>query len=147
MLFSKVLFLWTRGRSAEADQGGCYSDLWASRWYKTVQCTEGTVSLLWNPACNILYMLRKNFIIYARLVFFLCGWLQGGTSEADHLCLPRISAGTGPATETWKWRCCRQHFLWSVHTLWFTALFLKANFSHSFLLQDFSRSLVVFFTS
>lgn len=49
---------------------------------------------------------------------------QGGTPEADHLRLPGVSADTG-ASETWKRRCCSQHFFWLVRCLGFVYVIAK----------------------
>lgn len=61
-LLSKVLSMCTRGRPVEADPGGCHSDLWASWWHKTLQCTEGTVGhlKLYTLLQYVTYLMHKE---------------------------------------------------------------------------------------
>lgn len=129
-----VLFLCSRGRPVEADQGGRHTDLWASWWYKTLQRTEGTVGLLGlksrvtSSVVHLTYEERLH-IFLDMLFYSLCECCsQGGTPEADHLRLPGVSADAGTASETWKRRCHRQHFLWWVHG---SCLFVVAKYKNS----------------
>lgn len=116
-----------RGRPVKAKQGGCHTDLWASWWNKTLQCTERTVGpLYWNltpTVVDLACVQTRALCIYGHVLCKISS--QCGTPEAYHLRLPGVSADTRAASKTWKWRCQRQHFLWLVH-VYGSCVFVRA---------------------